>query len=482
VGYLQLADDKGEVLGFRRAVISLWFRVPQKSIDAAIAARDDSGIGEPPIFNGIIPLMTFGDGGTVDVYSTPFQQMGVQPIGYVTGFDSGGSATWGKVDVPGGDYVPVFQKVAPANPSYIGVECRSEDNINLVASFQTNTKGTLEQYTAIATSLESVSISTPVNPVATSFLRTSAYEDISAKVQANRTESYDILVKLEHAADHWHHVLISCDLSKDIDTTATASDNAADGVKSYNKLWVALDDVNYVRDDAFPNWVQGLDDNATLTYVTSLPAFVRPVPNMSVGFAYIQQVYPPDALFLAGEYTNAQGAPLDLGVPWTAHAALAAVNIPADHVALPAAAKFKDNIRRVELAEFLMFTDVMLDTGIEANRRMFITAKDANGKQFPVNPSPITLPFYKYAIGDPVTWEPGADWSAFAPPYSAFDPSAIPTEIKALGGIASVDFTKCSLNWMMGRNLGTTKSTVVKKGKIKAYFPDPNLGGDQGKP
>jgi hypothetical protein len=121
----------------------------------------------------------------------------------------------------------------------------------------------------------------------------------------------------------------------------------------------------------------------------------------------------------------------------------------------------------------------MLDSSVEKNRRLFITNKDKEGRQFPINPTPTMIPISKTAIGDPTTWEDGADSPAFVPPLSALDPSGMSSGNKLLG-MPVVDFTKSSANWIAGRSLGSAKGKVVRTGKIKAYSPDPSLGGPQG--
>lgn len=120
------------------------------------------------------------------------------------------------------------------------------------------------------------------------------------------------------------------------------------------------------------------------------------------------------------------------------------------------------------MAELLFFTDHVLDTSDVGNRRHFISGPDKNGYQTPTNTWPLFIPMRKFAIGDPFYWEDGADNPAFAPPL--FDPSAWPTGIKGIG-IAEIDFTKCSWNWQMGRNIGKLRGKVEKTGQIKEYDP-----------
>jgi hypothetical protein len=149
------------------------------------------------------------------------------------------------------------------------------------------------------------------------------------------------------------------------------------------------------------------------------------------------------------------------------------MSVPNGVLGIPAHATFVTNIYNVQMAEFLMWVGETLDTSIEKNRRLFI-APNKKGILKPVNPTPVYIPIAKTAVGDPATWEPGADLPAFVPPPEALDPSAVGSGNKLLG-TPIIDFTKASLNWMMPRNLGTSKGKIVKIGKIKPYLPDPSI-------
>lgn len=224
--------------------------------------------------------------------------------------------------------------------------------------------------------------------------------------------------------DEWHHVLISLDLT-DISVTNET-------VNSFAKLYVALDDADRKTNNT-PSLIS--DDHGVI------PGDASPRPNFSYS--------------LSGAKIPSGG--VELGVPGIA--------------------KYVGKIRDAYMAELLIFTGVTIDTSVEANRRLFITKPDKNGAKRPTNTTPLTIPMRKYAVGDPVKWEPGADWPAFAP--GLLDPSGIPTVIKLNGKatIADVDFTKCQFNWQMGRNLGTSKSKVVRTGPVRAEYPDPKLTG-----
>jgi hypothetical protein len=242
---------------------------------------------------------------------------------------------------------------------------------------------------------------------------------------------------IDVAADAWHHVLISVDL-KPLASHGVASGESADGpigdyIDSASQLFIALDDKNYIKDKLSDDWAEGKGDN---------------------------DVVSDGAYEVAGEEAGE-----DEPIP---KYTLEDSSVPAGPVGLPATTKYVNNIYGVQMAEFLMWTGKTLDTGVEGNRRHFITNVLKDGFQHPTNTQPLYIPFFKYAIGDPATWEPGADDPVYAPPL--FDPSAWPTAIKGLG-TADIDFTKCQFNWQMGRNIGTNDSHVTKTGKIKGLVP-----------
>jgi hypothetical protein len=391
MSYLMLPDG---IPDFNKAVISLWFRVPQKSIAAKIAA---SNVSSDPVMSIVIPFVTWG-----------------RP--QIPNIDSDSTA----IDDQGN---------GPPNPSYVGLQCDwLRDGLAYLAfHLQTDTF-------AVVTG-------GPIGP--------------PSVMPGSEQEFYAVDTvygngRVPVTPDQWHHVLVSFDLSYGCSTVGPpatpipggdppwgAGDfwlNDAEGTRINSRLWYAFDDVNYNGTFLGPYNIDGVggDPNGILTRTAS-----NTLSN------------------LAGSPTCVVSAP----------------NLPAygAPLGLPAAPLYVNDIYKVELAEFLMFTGVSMDTGIEANRRLFITA---DGK--PVNPTPTMTPLSKTTVGDPTTWEPGADASNFASSASA--PGTGGSANKILG-TPVVDFTRSSLNWTTGRNLGSAKGPVVKTGEIKAYFPDPMLGG-----
>lgn len=300
----------------------------------------------------------------------------------------------------------------------------------------------------------------------------------------------------EVTPDAWHHVLFSVDLSGEMSSSGTLSTmTLIPGDHPYNwavdteasimtgcKVWLAIDDENVSGQDLVtailpemglgPNdlvsqstagtWHQGNNNDYTTHNI------FRHIEEFNSGFGVWEQSYKGYGVLptysLSEIEIKAKGFPL--GIPSTEDWGIN---------------EHPPSILKVSMAELQIFTGVTLDTTVEANRRLFITAKGKDGKQRPLNPTPITIPINRLAdISDPATWEPGADWPAYVPPL--LDPSVIPSTVKFDGGTATtadVDFTKSSVNWQAGVNLGTASKgeKVEKTGKIKAYSPDPSIGG-----
>jgi hypothetical protein len=417
MGYLALSDFPS----FSKAVISFWFRVPRVSLSTAISrTKFLDGV----LFDGIVPLVVMGQKGTLQTPTSIMFPDLPNPWSITT-------------QVP---------PALPADPTFIGVNVAyanaTPDTAALMANFQTCQK-----------------------PVVSNLLWENQgpliYVDNTYMVDATGAVYSDTIPV---TPDVWHHLLVSVELrTMTARGSAVAPDFTTGGIAQFidgaAKLYVALDDRNYQGFDLSNGW-----------NFNGHPG----TPN--------NEVVTDDAGRYAGKtpdydfYNNVLGG--------LASYSIIDPSVPVGAIGFPGTAEFVDNIYRVEMAEFQIFTGVTLDTGIEANRRLFITAPDKSGRQGPVNTTPIMIPISKTAVGDPTTWEPGADASALVSPL--LDPSSAPTTVKALarpaspGGVADVDFTKCSLNWIMGRNLGSAPGKVAKTGKIKAYFPDPNLGGPQG--
>jgi hypothetical protein len=227
-------------------------------------------------------------------------------------------------------------------------------------------------------------------------------------------------------ADHWHHVLISVDMSGGSTSHGLAAGEPAfsGGAANYSStslLYIAIDDVNYL---ANPNsWFAGTNKAATGD---------------------------SEAIANTSQATNTLTHAPEGAIP---SYSISDMSVPFGDLGIPATAKYVNKIRHAEMAEFQMWTGKALDTGDVKNRRAFI---DAQGKPVPPNKKPTDT--------DPTS-------------------GAI-----ALLGKPNVTLHG-SGNWVKGHNTGTTGVDADGKdipsgqfkatGKIKKYKPEPSLHGPQ---
>jgi hypothetical protein len=436
MSYLQIP---GGIPGFTKAVISLWFRVPQASIDKNVADRPPGLFPDDPrnVLLNIIPLVTIGtpptspryEGNTVDVK-----------------FTAGGTP----YPLPILD-TPTFSKVAddPISPSYIGLYCGTDREGKNVASLEFNLQLTgRASVNAMAYDRNKVDTYGDVEiPPDVTTTPGSGWENgpsfgwvsfttIVDNSQYWETQPEHFLVEssVTIAPDHWHHLLLSFDISNDCITHGAAPDlshigssssnaSTAAGTNSYCRLWYAIDDVNY--------------DSSTFDLG---PFEVTGSPDLN-------------AILTANAYRVARTAtflPYNCK-PGTPQYSFAAEPIPTARLGIPASAECVNNVYNLEMAEFQMFTDVTLDTSVTANRRAFVD-KD----------------------GDPVKPE---------------GPEGKPAPAELLLGKRPDILLHGSSNWTDGRNTGSLgidsdgnpipSGQFVKTGDVPRYKPDPSLHGPQ---
>lgn len=533
MSYLILKDG---IPDFDKAVISFWFRVPKETLQAVAKQNEDGGPNPRPRMNGIVPLVTFGP--ALDGYQMEFDYLPLTSYGDGDGIMWNGSEAAGGIwsDVildPPVEYTPGLEihegKKTEEDPSHIGIYCQPDDSnedgvtaylhIKLqlsetghgVAQMSEKTVHISDQwYCGIAifedehpapkTSAWEVGSGPgtgciekcyPEGGDAIYTYTTVDYTDLFLKSFGG--ESFEAGNDIKVKPDTWHHVLVSFDISGKATSTGVVTDDTAEGcaesvqstsgersLTSESKMWIALDDVNYDKWHLRWNYVAPPGDPTREDQYGLGANGIAPDMNL---FAYYNQSS-------GGSWTRWEGQQkttiIDPAGPAPTYTSTGAkIKSEGQPFGIPCAPEHVGHDKHhVQMAEFMIFTDVTLDTSVEANRRIFITGKNKDGFQTPTNFAPIYIPFNKEAIGDPVTWEPGADWPAYVPPLSSLDPSAVPSAHQLPPGekpakTAAVDFTKCSFNWMMGRNLGTSKSKVQKSGRIKAYTPpdgsDPKL-------
>ncbi len=486
MGYIELPSGAPDT---KKAVLSLWFRVPGTSIKAATAealqSRTDDTL--PPPLLGVIPLMTFGppvvaprmrvvDGPVVGTF--PFQ------IWDYSGIDASFTLVVDNSEVVGSSLFELDSGTSNMDPSYIGVDCTGDYpalGINLVmpsadkatwtgagAYWQrkTNTacSGLAGEYFGSVVDCERVE-GGPLGD----YLITDTFAETNADVAQGRfPETFRLLPQrvavpdnipfsgpddisnhnfgARITPDHWHHLLLSFDFNRKI-TTAGGFDfrNSVLGcapiggyciggsgdqtstigtVSSSCRMYVALDDKNITGADLSqfrpasggPNeiltvngWQNYINFGYDLTDIGCIRAGVNPGAR---GVASIPKY----------SYTPSK-VPFSKGP-----------------MAFPASAAYVDRIRHVEMGEFQLFTDVVMDTGKVLNRRAFITDE-----------------------GKP------ANMSAAA---------------KLLGQDPDVKLHG-SGKWKKALNTGTaavSPSDGVTQGDIETYKPNPNLNDDQGDP
>jgi hypothetical protein len=259
---------------------------------------------------------------------------------------------------------------------------------------------------------------------------------------------------LEVTPDHWHHVLISFDLSAGCSCLSPEEGGANVFTPGPTFTW-AFDDVDKVG--------ASMAQSGGATF--------------GGGAGTNDSIFPSYLLGIVPEVSGitATWSPVPLSM--------------AHSIATPTAAQFVDSVHPVELAELQFFAGVTMDTRTETNRRAFITA---DGTPVPPVPPMIDNPAY----------DPGLPVSATNPEQIP-DPEGAPAE-KLLGRPPEILFHG-SGNWSVGKNTGpmidnpdydsdlpTSATNPLKipdpakqftpTGQIVAYTPDPSLHGPQSPP
>lgn len=201
------------------------------------------------------------------------------------------------------------------------------------------------------------------------------YSDASVVQAKAETEYFQVRTQVVVQPDHWHHVIVSFDLTGSIEAegiqgTPDAPDHGT--VTTSCKIWAALDDVNIAGIDLHT----GYGDNfyaADISYVTSrLPFGDNDLVTVNaIGVALTR--IPPNGTtgpvaangFVITHTESGHSKPVYSFSPGNIESAKSPM-------AIPASPKYVENILHCEYAVFQMWTDVTLDTGKEANRRAFV--------------------------------------------------------------------------------------------------------------
>jgi hypothetical protein len=431
---------------FTKAVLSMWFRVPGTSLTACAAANQLN----PTHLAGIIPLVTFGQPLTEPVINQQATSWGSVNFYYSITVDTNGHVT-----SPVISYKGVSAGNAYIDPSYLGVSSTFDGSGNLVVSVVGNIQ---------ATAIPVVTGNKVVSSVTLHFTDSGSYSnadilwsEYDAPV-GPQSYQFSVSVNASDFADKWHHLLVSFDLSGAVSTNSAGA-TIPDCVTSYNRMWVALDGVNYNgTSGAFPNFVGGSDLNAVITNgamtvaSTPQPPYALPLPQL------VPQVYPADSTNPApGTFSPGGNLPnCNTGTssdPITFNVAPSAVPTLGYQFGLPATPDQTGSIYHVEMSEFQVFTGVTVDTGNPANVVAFIDFKrDKNGHA--------TSSFMEPVDPTKPAWNAGT--------------STRPPAVVLLGKSPDI-LLHGSRNWIAGKNTGTIADQFGPTGKIQKYKPDPGL-------
>lgn len=437
MSYLQIEQG---IPDFSQAVISLWFRVPAKTITEVKAAE------QTPILNKIIPLMTFGK---------PQVIKRAEPVSVNVG---------NPVNFGSSVYYPPIQQITswnvvgedPVDPCYIGIDCTGPDPV-LAFNIQMDGNASVNNFDIHVNRVDLYANDNLNHPGSFppagydpspgtgwdeyGFMVGLAYAITDKPYTSNwQPEFFWVRTIKKIEADHWHHLLLSFDLRSAVTTHgapqpgggSTASNaRTADGVSSACKLWYAIDDVNYLGTALLPDDVEpdqssfgnmgnffvegGTDPNAILTQNGWFVAR----PDFSETGTYFNLFMRP----ATNDYETGEIPSLDAPL------------------GIPAAAPYVEYVRLVEMAELQIFTGVSADTSNLSVRRAFVAA---DGK--PVRPAEAE---------------------------------------KFLGKKPDV-MLHSSSNWRAGKNTGTVGIGIDGKvlpagqfkrtGGIEAYKPEPRIG------
>jgi hypothetical protein len=366
---MTLSYSAARIDDFFKAVFSVWFRVPQASLDAALAATPDPQTSEFDIFgtyypalSQIIPLVTFGS---------------VEAATPIYGNGSG---------------------VYPTSPSFIGVNCvPNGDGVppTLAVNLQMSNNTTFDNPP------QRLYVQNPL------ITRYDAFYMRGYGRQGYTSDPYD---KLVVTADKWHHALISFDLSQAINA-AYSTDFSGTPLAIF---------------PGGPTFMWAFDDEDQTNW-SLIPSSAQNYNLEPPGSGFVPSTPVPMSQITTQSFVEEAGGDVSFNATWSP----VPIKSSGNGFGLPTSLQFGSSVYEVELAEFQMFTGVTLDTSVEANRRLFV-----NAKGLPADP------------GKPIHF---------------------------FGKEPDVSLTRTAQNWLGGANLGKA-GKLTKTGKIKVFFPNPQLG------
>ena len=432
-----LSSDVG-LPNFTKAVISLWFRVPQASVDAA---KKSMGYDPETMIGGaVIPLLTFGGltkGYNGTAATTSYNGAYVEHIGhgeFVEDYPSTTFSPTGSETVTTG-----FAGEVNLTPSMVAIDC-SGDAPSVHVNLQTLTRairtGVYFDSSDGVTSTDVYDVTGGGTDPPPEFMRMKAWQkadgDITDFVLSGRPETFLGNSNVPVAADVWHHLLISFDISGSVG-------NGSSGCR----MWMALDDANYTGEGLPSQTVLGSGSNTIFpASVMSISPDGPPIPvaPSQSGWVVARQLEPGILIYRWVDLTITGPS-----IPVTYRFSSGLLKGSPLHVPAPGGA-----VRQVQMAELQIFTGVTLDTDIRTNRRAFINAK-----------------------GQPVDEAYGV--AKYRGIYGPKTPNVTPSApIKLLGRRPDVAIVRSARNWMSGFDFN--KASFRPHGKIRPVKPDPVLG------
>ncbi|QDW39000.1 hypothetical protein FFI89_018725 [Bradyrhizobium sp. KBS0727] len=480
----------------KRGLLVIWFRVPQKSVDAAKKEYQDwidHGDGPLPKLLGVVPIHTWGVTSKRRKYEFRQHAIGTFPRQCDRILTNGHAFHDSTTDHPAfawtaGDWFLTGETAEDIDPSYIGIDCTGAEprlSINIrmpngnLAEFEGSSPRTISASVAedrIGFNLDfSTDGSWPhepdthpahvgLFPLVPAFTITTSYDQTGTNapvVLGSFPETFRTLpvrlvgdglkgafdlseVNGEYSdgqvveTNHWHCLALSYDFTKECNTKGTTGGR---------------------RDPAVPPRTQG-------SRTTSAPRIFVMFDDVNLtgkklsayypdGYADKNAVLSVNGFYVASEptFTVTDVSNDDFGntVTVTTNQALPIYRFKPNPIALdkakfgfPATDAHRSAIKRVELGECQFYTDTVMDfASLEARRAIVTEAGKPTGMR---------------KLADRVGKDP---------------------EVKLQG----------SGNWKRGRNTGTLAikppngpkdGTAV--GTIKAYTPNPSLRGPQGRP
>ena len=452
-----LSSDVG-LPNFTKAVISLWFRVPQASVK--VAKQRAAGPPDPVtmIGGGVIPLLVFGELTKGFRGSTSSDDPPKEVTTRHTGFWAGGAFTEDPRCPPATSLDGYRDKITgfadPFNlaPSFIGLDCSGAAPV-IAVNLQTQTyahrtglfydqaAGTSSGDTYAIENDDRHIISTSSPPP--SGMRTQSWvtlgDDKTDFVLCGSPERFTGVSNILISSDVWHHLLLSFDLGGSIGDA-----------KSTCRMWMALDDINYTGASLPADALDPTSPNSIFTpggFAPDQPAPPHPETISGWGFSYGHLPPPYDSIQVNfAEWVDF----VFTGKPASITYRLAPSSLKAAPLGAPATREFSSSILQIQMAELQIFTGVTLDTSVKKNRRAFINSK-----------------------GQPVDEAYGV--AKYRGIYGPKTPNVTPSApIKLLGRRPDVAIVRSAKNWMSGFDFN--KTSFRPHGKIRPVKPDPVLG------